>query len=146
VCRAPVPEWARCGLAALPDELATGIRRGNDLERANVDLVEAVLLEPFVGRTFPGVVVDRHPKGGGTVQVSEPAVLARCGGGRLRLGAVLDVRLVVADPRTRTVRFEPAGRIDYPGATADEPAGRPRRVGETPPAEERPGSTGQGGG
>lgn len=106
----PVPEWARAALPALPAEMADGIRRGNSLERANVDLVEAAVLAPYVGATFSGVVVDENPRGGGTVQVSVPAVLARCDGDGLQLGTTIDVRLVEADPARRAVRFAPLER------------------------------------
>jgi len=49
---------------------------------------------------------------------------------------------------SRAVARLVAGRLPegYPGVTADEPAGRSRRAGETLLAEERPGSTGHGGG
>jgi len=104
----PVPEWARAALPALPEEMAVGIRRGNQLDRADVDLVEAAVLAPVVGQVFSAVVVDLDEKrGGAIVQVAEPAVLARCDGpkGQLPLGSSIRVRLVTADLATRTVRF-----------------------------------------
>jgi hypothetical protein len=39
------------------------------------------------------------------VTIPRPAVRARCDGERLELGAVVDARLVEADPTRRAVRF-----------------------------------------
>jgi hypothetical protein len=88
--------------------MALGIRRGNTLDRADIDLVEAAVLAPAVGRVFPAVVVDLDEKrGGATIQLAEPAVLARCDGpkGELPLGSSIHARLVTADLATRSVRF-----------------------------------------
>ena len=76
-----------------------------------VDLVEAVVLAPSVGATFDAVVVDiDQRRGGGTVQITQPAVMARCEAthGPLPLGEPLRVRLVEADVVHRVVRFVPA--------------------------------------
>jgi exoribonuclease R len=103
-----VPGWARTALPALPDEMATGIRRGNQLDRADIDLVEAAVLAPAVGQVFGAVVVDLDERrGGAVVQVADPAVLAHCDApnGQLSLGASIRVRLVKADVQTRIVRF-----------------------------------------
>ena len=108
---APVPEWATAALAGLPELMARGDQRAHALDRAMVDLVEAVVLAPSVGATFDAVVVDiDEHRGGGTVQVSQPAVLARCEAthGPLPLGEPLRVRLLEADVTRRAVRFVPA--------------------------------------
>ncbi len=107
----PVPDWVRAALPTLPEEMATGIHKGNTLDRADVDLVEAALLRHRMGEVFDSVVVDLDEKrGGGVVQLTDPAVLARCasGPGGLPLGEPLRVRLTAAEIATRTVRFEPA--------------------------------------
>jgi exoribonuclease R len=71
-----------------------------------VDLVEAAVLHPRIGEVFEAVVVDvTDGKPGGQVQVTEPAVIARCDGDRLPLGERVPVRLTRADPATREVRF-----------------------------------------
>lgn len=105
---AAVPAWARAALPALPEEMATGIRRGNQLDRADIDLVEAAVLAPTVGRVFSAVVVDLDERrGGATVQIADPAVLAHCDSppGQLPLGGKIQVKLVQADVGTRTTRF-----------------------------------------
>jgi VacB/RNase II family 3'-5' exoribonuclease len=103
----PVPDWARAALPALPDEMAAADRRAHEIDRAIVDLTEAVLLAPRVGETFAAVVVESGPKGG-AVQLTDPAVRARCEGAGLPLGEQIQVRLEQADPATRTVRFRRA--------------------------------------
>ena len=111
----PVPEWVREALPELPKLMETGDRRAHEVERACVDLVESELLRGREGELFDGVVVDvdeRKPLHG-TVQLRLPAVRARISDARpdappLPLGRRIRVRLTVADPSTRTVRFAPA--------------------------------------
>lgn len=108
---ADVPGWVQEALAGVPGLMESGDRRAREVERACVDLVEAELLRGRVGEDFEAVVIDideRRP-GTGTVQLRDPAVVARCeGGGQLPLGERIRVRLTTADPVTRTVRFAPA--------------------------------------
>jgi len=110
----PVPEWVRAALPAIGDTMAGGARRSAAVDRACTDLVEAVALAPRVGEDFSGVVLDER-----TVQLDEPAVVARLEQDHLAEGDVVRVRLVAADPATRTVRFRhvPA---DAPGTDAVE--------------------------
>ena len=99
-----VPDWARSALPALPAEMAAADKRAHELERAVVDLAEAVVLAPRVGAEFDAVVVESGTKGG-LVQLVEPAVRARCAGADLPLGQRIRVRLTAADPATRRVDF-----------------------------------------
>jgi exoribonuclease R len=102
-----VPAWARTALPALPAEMAAADKQAHEVDRAIVDLAEAVLLAPRVGETFDAVVVESGPKGG-IVQLADPAVRGRCDGADLPLGATVAVRLTAADPATRKVAFQPA--------------------------------------
>ena len=99
-----VPDWARSALPLLPDLMSAADRRAHALERAVVDLAEAVVLAPHVGQVFDAVVVESGVKGG-AVQLSDPAVRARCEGADLPLGQRVSVVLAGADPVSRTVRF-----------------------------------------
>ncbi|MFD9910762.1 RNB domain-containing ribonuclease [Streptomyces sp. NPDC059063] len=96
------PDWVLAALADLPREMDEGTRRANSVERACVDTVEAALLKDRVGDVFDAVVVDvkEGEPAVGTVQLAEPAVVARVAGGTgpLPLGERLRVRLTRADP------------------------------------------------
>ncbi len=101
----PVPDWARTELPNLPRLMAASNQRAHSYESGIVSTVEAVVLQASVGETFRAVVVDvDHDGARGTVQIQEPAVLARCEGS-LSLGAQVAVRLVEVDVPRRTVRF-----------------------------------------
>ncbi|GAA4846701.1 RNB domain-containing ribonuclease [Kitasatospora terrestris] len=103
-----VPEWVREALFDVPGLMESGDRRAREVERATVDLVEAELLRGREGEEFDAVVVDlddRRPTVG-TVQLTDPAVVAKCDGPQpLPLGERVRARLTTADPATRTVRF-----------------------------------------
>ena len=86
--------------------MAGSDRRTHEVERAVIDLVEATVLAGRVGEVFDAVVLDADEKRS-TVVLSELAVQARCDG-RLPPGERVRVRLVSADPATRTVRFAAA--------------------------------------
>ncbi|MGC5032169.1 RNB domain-containing ribonuclease [Micromonospora sp. DT229] len=109
----PVPDWARAALPRLPAAMAATDRAASAANRGAIDLAEAVLLQHRVGETFEAAVLDvtapangrsgRPP--GGTVALDDPPVRARCLG-ELTLGTRMRVRLVTADPATRSVAFE----------------------------------------
>ncbi|WP_441246355.1 RNB domain-containing ribonuclease [Kitasatospora sp. McL0602] len=105
---AEIPPWVSEELPGLPGVMAGGDRRAHEVERACVDLVESELLRGREGERFDAVVIEvdeRKPRVG-TVQLREPAVVAKCDGeADLPLGGQLRVRLTTADPHSRTVRF-----------------------------------------
>jgi exoribonuclease R len=104
----PVPSEVRAALASLPTLMSASGRRAAAVDRACVDLVEAFLLRNRLGQAFEAVVIDvDERRGGGQVQLTDPAVIARCDGS-LPLGEQVTVRLAKADPSTREVRFTPA--------------------------------------
>ncbi len=104
-----VPDWVRAALPDLPETMEDSNRRQQGFESGIVSLVEAAVLAGCVGDVFESVVVDADKDGeGGSVQLHEPAVTARCSGRDLPLGHRLDVRLVEANVEQRVVRFEPA--------------------------------------
>ena len=114
LCRGgEVPGWARAALTSAPslsELMAASDHAANALERAGVDLFEALLLQPRVGEVFDGVIVDLKngkgtaPTGRGLVQLSDPAVLGTVSGA-LELGAKVRVQLESADPVKRTIDF-----------------------------------------
>jgi exoribonuclease R len=98
----PLPDDVRARLPQLPDVMTAADRRAAALERATVDLAEAVLLAPRAGEVFDAVVVEAGPKGG-VVQLADPPVRGRCEGAGLPLGERVRVQLVAADPVRRSV-------------------------------------------
>jgi len=101
-----VPKWATSAMPGLPKTMEGSNKRAQQYEAGIISTVEAAVLKPRVGETFEAVVVevDEHD-GGGTVQLTEPAVTAHCQG-ELPLGERVNVRLVLADAAKRQVRFE----------------------------------------
>lgn len=104
----PVPEWVLKALPDLPQTMREAARRASSYERAVVDLVEAGLLRRRVGETFSAVIVaveERDPTRG-MISLREPAVEAPIGAEvPLTLGAVVEVRLTLADVTKRAVAF-----------------------------------------
>jgi VacB/RNase II family 3'-5' exoribonuclease len=99
-----VPGWVREALPALPEQMAEADRRAHEVDRAVIDLAEALVLQHHVGEVFCGVVVDAGDKGG-AVQLAEPAVRARLTGAGLPLGEQVDVRVTGVDVVRRRVDF-----------------------------------------
>jgi exoribonuclease R len=105
------PSWALDALPAMPELMADARRREGALDRAVVDLVEAVLLRDRVGEEFDATVVTRDDRRA-RVLLADPAVIADVGvNGELEPGALpagtrVRLRLVAADPANATVRFE----------------------------------------
>jgi exoribonuclease R len=101
-----IPDWVRAELPTLPEVMEQSSRRAGQYEAGILSAVEAALLAPSVGETFDAVVVDVDERdGGGVVQLTEPAVTARCDGDELPLGERVRVRLERADVMQRQVRF-----------------------------------------
>lgn len=101
----PVPGWAREALPRLPEEMAAADQRAHALDRAVVDLAEAMVLQHRVGETFAAVVVEANEHSG-TVQLGNPAVRGKLEATDPPLGKAVQVRLTAADPLSRSVRFE----------------------------------------
>lgn len=102
-----VPDDVRAALPQLPAVMTGADRAAAALERAGIDLAEALVLAPRVGEVFDAQVVESSPKRS-MVQLKDPAVRARCDAPDLPLGSLLRVVLVTADPATRTVLFRVA--------------------------------------
>lgn len=101
-----VPGWASSALPALPQTMEESNKRAQQYEAGIISTVEAAMLKPRVGDTFDAVVVEvDEDDGGGTIQLTEPAVTAHCTGD-LPLGERVTARLTLADVAKRQVRFE----------------------------------------
>ncbi|WP_449429253.1 RNB domain-containing ribonuclease [Rhodanobacter umsongensis] len=105
----PVPAWVLAALPGLPATMQASGHRARQYEKAVLDLAEAEVLSARVGETFAGAIVEvaSGDPGKGVVIVRDPAIEASVSGASaLPLGADVKVRLVEADPATRTTRFE----------------------------------------
>lgn len=103
----PLPDWLGQALQEAPQIMSRADHRAADLERRTVDYVEAELLRDRIGEEFDAVVVEIG-KSWAMVQLTDPAVLARCEDGGLSLGAAARVKLQVADPDEGKVLFTQA--------------------------------------
>lgn len=101
-----VPQWVRAGLAAAADSMRRSDAIAGKLERACIDLTESTVLAQRVGTDFDAVVL-REANGTRPAEifVAAPPVLAKCTGSPPE-GKRVRVRLVTADPTTRTVTFD----------------------------------------
>ena len=100
------PDWVREALPALPEEMERRTAAPSNTRPGSSRPSRPQCSSERVGETFDAVVVelDEHD-GGGTVQLTEPAVTAHCPG-ELPLGERVNVRLSLADVAKRQVRFE----------------------------------------
>ena len=102
-----VPDWVRDEMPNLPEVMAKSAARAGQYEAGIVSILEAALLEERIGETFDAIVVELHPKrGGATIAIREPSVVARCRGEDLPLGGRIKARLDEVDVMRRLVRFE----------------------------------------
>nr|WP_202627703.1 RNB domain-containing ribonuclease [Cellulomonas sp. APG4] len=109
-----VPGWVLEALDDLGGTMADGARRASAVDRASTDLVEAAVLQHRVGEEFDGVALDER-----TVQLAEPAVVARTEGDPLPEGERVRLRLVTADVVERRVAFR---QVADGGASPSRPA------------------------
>ncbi|MFC3849863.1 ribonuclease catalytic domain-containing protein [Corynebacterium hansenii] len=96
-----VPEWVGAGVDEAISTMATSGQLASRVDRACLDLTEAVVLEPWVGMAFDSAVL--HDRGEEVeVFVFEPPVFATCrataGEGVPAEGTSQRISLVTADP------------------------------------------------
>lgn len=104
----PVPQWVLDKLPALPDTMRAAGHAAGQFEHATLDLLEAVVLAPRVGETFPAIVtsVEDGNAHEGTVMIGDPAIETRIrANAGLPLGQRVEVKLLDADPVLRQTRF-----------------------------------------
>lgn len=102
-----VPEPVSAAFEKLPVVMARADALAGRIDRAVLDLAEAVLLSGREGETFRAVVtevVDKWAK----IQLCDQPVFARVAAGDAEPGALLDLRLTAADPGRRAIAFEQA--------------------------------------
>lgn len=100
-----VPEPVAAALPALPAAMARGASKSSQIERAVIDLAEAVMLEGHEGHTYKAVVVEDDDEVS-KIQLIDVAVVAKVKAKGLHPGDECRVKLVRADPARREVHFE----------------------------------------
>ena len=102
----PVPAWALEALDELPSIMGKTRQKESALDRRLVDFAESLVLEQSQGQSFAGTVVDLTDNGeSATVQIAEPAVVARISGEGRSLAEQVEVRLETVDTESGTVDF-----------------------------------------
>jgi len=103
-----VPDWVLTKLHDLPDTMRESGRRANQYENSVLNLVEAAVLAPRLGESFPAVIVevDEEDDRRGEVTIQDPAIEAVVVGSTpLPLGQDVTVKLTTADVAARRVEF-----------------------------------------
>jgi exoribonuclease R len=104
----PVPEPVQAAFSRLPEVMHDADARASRVERAAIDLVEAVVLSGREGTVFDAVVTDTDERGA-RIQLRDPAVTGRVSAHGVEPGRAVRVRLVAADPVKRQISFERVG-------------------------------------
>ncbi|MFS2108388.1 RNB domain-containing ribonuclease [Sphingomonas sp. Sphisp140] len=101
----PVPDAVTEAFQRLPKVMGRADAMGGQIDRAVIDLAEAVMLDGREGETFAAVVTDVDMRGA-RMQLADLPVVTRIDAPGAAPGTALQVRLVDADPSNRSVRFE----------------------------------------
>ena len=101
----PVPDPVTAAFARLPKVMARADAAGGAIERAVIDLAEAVTLAGREGETFDAIVTDEDERGV-RIQLETEPVVARVVAHKVEPGTRLRVRLTAADPVARTLVFQ----------------------------------------
>lgn len=101
----PVEPWVVEAFETLPAVMDAATSRASQIDRAALDLAEAVVLAGREGELFDAVVTDEDDRGA-RIQLRDPAVVTRVDARRVNPGDEIRVRLVHADHETGRVEFE----------------------------------------
>lgn len=102
-----VPDWARAGLARLPEIMAAANRKEHEVDRAVVDQVEALLLSPHIGTVLDATVVSVEKVA--TVAIADPVVVApSTAAPGWQPGDAVKVMVVAVDVDARRIALAPA--------------------------------------
>ena len=99
-----VPDIVTQAFAKLPPVMARADALGGQIERAVVDLAEAVMLKGCEGRIFPAIVTDVDERGA-RMQLRDQPVVARVPAHGVQPGDAITVRLIATDPERRLIQF-----------------------------------------
>jgi exoribonuclease R len=100
-----VPDIVTQAFAKLPPVMARADALGGQIDRAVVDLAEAVMLKGSEGQVFPAVVTDTDNRGA-RMQLRDLPVVARVAAHGVQPGDAITVRLTATDIERRLIQFE----------------------------------------
>ena len=100
----PVPAAITQAFDRLPKVMARADALGGNIQRAVIDLAEAVALKDRIGETFAAVVTDVDQRGP-RIQLCGLPVVSRLKDAEVEAGQTIKVRLDLADPETRKISF-----------------------------------------
>lgn len=100
-----VPDVVTQAFAKLPPVMARADALGGQIERAVVDLAEAVMLQGSEGQVFAAIVTDTDERGA-RMQLRDQPVVARVAAHAVQPGDAITVRLISTDPTRRLIQFE----------------------------------------
>ena len=103
-----VPDDVEAAFGELPGAMQRGSSIANRVDRAAIDLAEAILLQRRVGEVFDAVVTDEDDRGA-RLQITDPAVVSRVVARRVDPGDDLKVKLTAVDVDERRIDFERVG-------------------------------------
>jgi len=101
----PVPDAVTSAFAQLPKVMARADSLGGQIDRAVIDLAEAVMLKGSIGKIIPAVVTDVDERGA-RIQLCDLPVVARVDAHGVAPGDIVHVRLTAADTEQRSISFQ----------------------------------------
>ena len=101
----PVPERVSSALGLLPKVMAKADALSGQVDRAVIDLAEAVMLQGREGEIFAAIVTDVDERGA-RIQLADLPVVARVAADGIEPGDTLRARLTASDPEHRLISFQ----------------------------------------
>ncbi len=114
----PVPAAVADAFGTLPAVMARADALGSRIERAAIDLAEAVILSGREGESFRAVATEADRRGV-RIQLCDLPVAARVAADGVRAGERIEVTLVAANPDLRTVAFAASPKPEAGSVAAD---------------------------
>jgi len=104
----PVPEIVASAFPKLPPVMARAETIEGQIQRAAIDLAEALILEDSEGQVFPAVVTDLDERGV-RIQLRDAPVAARVIAHDVHPGDTIEVKLTTVDATRRMIAFARVG-------------------------------------
>ncbi|MGJ4070992.1 RNB domain-containing ribonuclease [Corynebacterium macclintockiae] len=100
----PIPEWVTANVDQVLSTMKSSGQTASAVDRACLNLTEAVVLQPWVGQNFNATVLHSDGADKAKILVEQPPILTTCVGGPDE-ASTIKVTLIEAEPAARKVRF-----------------------------------------